>query len=91
MIDEHALSLGQTDVMIDHVFDQILERHRRLPSEELTGFRGVSLEVIDLGRADVTRIERDQLVPLQPDVPESHVQEIPDAARGARRDDEVVG
>ena len=50
---------GQLEVAVDHHLDELLERHPRRPAELRVGLRGIAEEEIDLGGAEVTRVDRD--------------------------------
>ena len=89
-----AAGQGQPDVFFvraDHHVDQLLEADLRLPTQHPLGLAGIAVQVVDLGRPEVTRIDLDVLAPVEVQRAERDVQHLAHAVRLAGGDDVVVG
>src|ERR1043166_526644 len=69
-VRQGLLARRQVHVVIDHHAHELLERGARLPAQRLLHLGRVALEEIDLGRAEIARIDLDVLLPVEPDLAE---------------------
>src|SRR6266496_2640363 len=74
-----------------HHLDQALEGDLRLPAEHAQRLARIAVEVIDLGRPEVPRVDLDVLLPVEIQRAERDVQALADAVGFSGRDDVVVG
>src|SRR3954447_5728985 len=83
------LVLEQLDVVLDHDPHQVLERRLRLPSELGLRLARIAVEGVDLGRAQVARVELDVLLPVHAQDARGLVEELAHAV-GLPGGDHVV-
>src|SRR4029079_8332030 len=84
------LGLATLAVVVDHHPHKLREADARLPTEPLPRFRGVAEEHVDLGRAEVPLVDLHVVVPIEIDVAERLVEQLPDRMRLPRGEDVVV-
>jgi len=81
---------GLAEVRLQHEPREFVERRPRLPAELAPGLRCVAAELVDLGRAEVARIDLDVSLPVEACEAERFRDELPDAVHLAGCDDKVV-
>src|SRR5579862_8813745 len=86
-----AVSSQIVEVGVHHHVHQLAEAHARLPAEQAPGLRGVAAQFVDLGGAEVARIDLDARLPVELDARERLVEKVAHRARLAGGDDEVLG
>ena len=82
MTSRQALQL--LHLPVDHQMDQLLEAHGGRPAQALPRLRGVSDEVVELGRAaNEIVVDPHMCLPVEPEIRESRLDQIADAAISA--------
>ena len=56
------ITLSDADIVLDHLFDHLLEGSCRRPAEFLLGLGRIPQQCLDFGRAEVLRIHLDDLL-----------------------------
>src|SRR6202163_4962555 len=78
------------EIGADHLLDQLLARHLGPPAELPQRLGRVTDEQIDFGRAIISRVDDDVLLPIEIDRGEREPHEVANRVRPAGRDDVVV-
>src|SRR5438128_718658 len=90
VVGQDAFALSQFPVGFGHHFGQRFERDLRLPTQDAARLAGITEEQIDLGRAEVARVDLHVALPVELEQAEHLVEEFADAVGFAGGDDEVV-
>ena len=85
------LAARKLHVVIDHDAHELPEVDGRLPAEHAARLRRIAHQAVDFGRAVITRVYLNVLVPIQVKIAKSLVEKIPHRMAFARRYDEISG
>ena len=86
-----GLEARLTKVGLEHQPNEAFERCRRSPAEDALGLRRVAAQLVDLGGAEVARIDPDMALPVKPDQAEGRMSQLANGMHLAGSDDVVVG
>ena len=67
---------GQLQIVIDHQLHELLEVNRRLPAQDSARLARITHQQIDLGRAIVSGIYLDVIVPVEIEMTKSLIEKV---------------